>query len=605
MCGIIGVLSQNQAAPFLTNGLKNLEYRGYDSAGIAVINNGQVASKKAEGKLINLTDLLVHEPLTGKAGIGHTRWATHGSPSKHNAHPITVGKVSVVHNGIIENYKVLKNELSSLGYQFKSDTDTETIAALCDSYLESGCTIREATVKTISKLKGAFAFCLLFNGEDDLLVAARQGSPLVIGHGNNEMFIGSDALALADLTNKISYLSEGDYAFLTRKNIEIFNVKNVKISRPIQYIDIGESLADKDGFNHFMAKEIAEQPKIIKKMLAHFIHDKMIDPKAMNLNFSDIDRIILIGCGTAYYACQIAKYWLEKIATIPVETDIASEFRYRSPQIDEKTMAIFVSQSGETADTLAALRYCNQKTKQTLCIVNVKSSTIARESNFVLPILAGTEVGVASTKAFTSQLFALAILSISAGFSRQSLTKSKMIELIEELIKVPDLMKKALLQENEVKSIAKIIANYSNVIFMGRGPLFPIALEGALKLKEISYIHAEGYASGELKHGPIALVDENLAVVTFAPCDDLFEKSVSNMQEVLARNGTITLITDKKGKKSTAHDIQKIITMPTYSSIFSAIIYAIPAQLLAYHVAVLKGTDVDQPRNLAKSVTVE
>lgn len=605
MCGIIGILSQNQAAPLLTNALKKLEYRGYDSAGIAISNDGSITSKKEVGKLINLTDLLVYEPLIGKTGIGHTRWATHGAPSKNNAHPISVGKVSVVHNGIIENYIDLKTELSELGHQFNSETDTETIAALCSYYLDTGHTVREASVKTISRLKGAFALCLLFQGEDDLLIAARKGSPLVIGHGRNEMFVGSDAIALSDLTNKITYLNEGDYAFITRKSVQIFNSENTKISRPVDHIDCEKNMISKEGYSHFMAKEIAEQTTVIKELVKHFINGNLIDLKIKDLDFQNTDRIIMVGCGTAFYACQVAKYWLEEITNIPVETDIASEFRYRNPPMNEKTMAIFVSQSGETADTLAALKYCKEQTKQTLSIVNVMSSTIARESNFALPILAGHEIGVASTKAFTSQLFTLAALSISIGIERQTLTDRKKRKLIEELTKLPDLVKKALLKEEEIKNTAKKIANCSNVLFMGRGVLFPIALEGALKLKEISYIHSEGYASGELKHGPIALVDEHLAIITFAPFDRLFEKSLSNIEEVLARNGKVILITDEKGKKSTNKERLQTITMPSYDSIFSPIIYAIPAQLLAYHVAVYKGTDVDQPRNLAKSVTVE
>ena len=481
MCGIIGILSQNQAAPLLTNALKKLEYRGYDSAGIAISNDGSVTSKKEVGKLINLTDLLVYEPLIGKTGIGHTRWATHGVPSKNNAHPISVGKVSVVHNGIIENYIDLKTELSELGHQFNSETDTETIAALCSYYLDTGHTVREASVKTISRLKGAFALCLLFQGEDDLLIAARKGSPLVIGHGLNEMFVGSDAIALSDLTNKITYLNEGDYAFITRKSVQIFNSENTKISRPVDHIDCEKNMISKEGYSHFMAKEIAEQTTVIKELVKHFINGKLINLKIKNLDFQNTDRIIMVGCGTAFYACQVAKYWLEEITNIPVETDIASEFRYRNPPMNEKTMAIFVSQSGETADTLAALKYCKEQTKKTLSVVNVMSSTIARESNFALPILAGHEIGVASTKAFTSQLFTLAVLSISIGIERQTLTDRKKRKLIEELTKLPDLVKKALLKEEEIKKTAEKIANCSNVLFMGRGVLFPIALEGALK----------------------------------------------------------------------------------------------------------------------------
>ena len=607
MCGIVGVLSQHQAAPLLVDALKKLEYRGYDSAGIAVINNGTIKSKRALGKLIELNDILVYEPLIGKSGIGHTRWATHGAPSVKNAHPHSTGKVSVVHNGIIENYKELKAELCNLGYKFKSETDTETIVALCSHYLESGCSKKEAAVKTISRLKGAFAFCLLFEGEEDLLIAARKGSPLAIGHGDKEMFVGSDAIALSAMTNKITYLEEGDYAFITRTSIEIFNAKNIITQRKIEKIDLETTNLGKAGHNHFMSKEIAEQPTVLRNAISHYLNqaESTVNLKETNLNFEDVDRIVMIACGTAFYACQVAKYWMEKISNIPVEIDIASEFRYREPPISNKTLAIFVSQSGETADTLAALRYCKEKTKKILSIVNVPTSSISRESTISLPIMAGTEIGVASTKAFTSQLLTLAILCISAGIDKKFLKKEEQAKLVQDLIKLPNLITTALLQESEITKIAKKISLSADVLFMGRGALYPIALEGALKLKEISYIHAEGYASGELKHGPIALIDENIPVIVFAPFDALFDKTISNMQEVLARDGQVVLITDAEGSKIVGHDVKDKIIMPSFDSIFAPIIYAIPAQLLAYHAAIAKGTDVDQPRNLAKSVTVE
>ena len=607
MCGIVGVLSQHQAAPLLVDALKKLEYRGYDSAGIAVINNGTIQSKRAIGKLVELNDILVYDPLIGKSGIGHTRWATHGAPSVKNAHPHSTEKVSIVHNGIIENYKELKIELCNLDYKFKSETDTETIVALCSHYLDSGYSNKEAAIKTISRLEGAFAFCLLFEGEEDLLIATRKGSPLAIGHGKNEMFVGSDAIALSAMTDKITYLEEGDYAFITRNSCEIFNSQNTMVQRQIEKMDLETTILNKAGHNHFMSKEIAEQPTALRRAISHYLNasKNTINLKEKNITFEGVDRIVMVACGTAFYACQVAKYWMEKISNIPVEIDIASEFRYREPPISNQTLAIFVSQSGETADTLAALRYCKEKTKNILSIVNVTTSSISRESDVSLPILAGNEIGVASTKAFTSQLLTLATLCISAGVDKKFLKKEEQVKLIQDLIKLPNLITTALLQENKISKIAKRISSHSSVLFMGRGGLYPIALEGALKLKEISYIHAEGYASGELKHGPIALIDENMPVVVFAPFDALFDKTISNMQEVLARNGRVILITDLEGSEAVGQDVNDKIVMPSFDSIFAPIIYAIPAQLLAYHAAVTKGTDVDQPRNLAKSVTVE
>ena len=607
MCGIVGVLSEHQAAPILVDALRKLEYRGYDSAGIAVINNGTIQSKRALGKLIELNDILVYNPLIGKSGIGHTRWATHGAPSVKNAHPHSTGTVSIVHNGIIENYKELKAELCDIGYEFKSETDTETIIALCSHYLDSGYSNKEAAVKTISRLSGAFAFCLLFEGEEDLLIAARKGSPLAIGHGDKEMFVGSDAVALSGMTDKITYLEEGDYAFITRNSLEIFNAQNTTVKRQIEKIDLENTIISKAGHNHFMSKEIAEQPTVLRNAISYYLNEakETISLKEKNVNFEDVDRIVMIACGTAFYACQVAKYWMEKISNIPVEIDLASEFRYREPPISTHTLAIFVSQSGETADTLAALRYCKEKTKKIISVVNVATSSISRESDISLPILAGNEIGVASTKAFTSQLLTLAVLCISAGVDKNNLKKEEQNKLIQDLIKLPDLITTALLKESEISKVAKRISLTTDVLFMGRGGLYPIALEAALKLKEISYIHAEGYASGELKHGPIALIDENIPVVVFAPFDALFDKTISNMQEVLARNGQVILITDAEGNNSVGHDVKDKIVMPSFDSIFAPIIYAIPAQLLAYHTALAKGTDVDQPRNLAKSVTVE
>jgi glucosamine--fructose-6-phosphate aminotransferase (isomerizing) len=607
MCGIVGILGHHEAAPRLVEGLQRLEYRGYDSAGIATVNDGKLDRRRAMGKLVELSDLLVHNPLAGKAGIGHTRWATHGAPSIQNAHPHKSGPVAVVHNGIIENYKDLRAELSDLGYEFVTETDTETVVVLCQHYLSSDMGPRKAAKKTISRLEGAFALCFLFDGEGDLIIAARKGSPLAIGYGDGEMFVGSDALALAPMTNRLTYLEEGDYAFVTREGAEIFNEKGVLANRAIKTIELEAAAVEKGGHAHFMSKEIFEQPTVIGNAIKHYVND---DGTAINLDadvidFTQIDRITMVACGTAFYACQVAKYWFEQLAKIPVEIDIASEFRYREPPLSKKTAALFVSQSGETADTLAALRYCKGKAGRILSVVNVASSTIARESDVALPILAGTEIGVASTKAFTCQLVALVSLAILAGRQRGELTSQAEADLVRELGTVPGLVNAALNQNKAIASVARKISSSGDVLFLGRGVMYPLAMEGALKLKEISYIHAEGYASGELKHGPIALVDKSVPIVVMAPKDLLFEKTVSNMQEVLARKGRVVLITDRDGDEIAGEDVWRSIVMPQCPSIFTPLIYAIPAQLIAYHAAVAKGTDVDQPRNLAKSVTVE
>jgi glucosamine--fructose-6-phosphate aminotransferase (isomerizing) len=607
MCGIVGILGHHEAAPRLVEGLQRLEYRGYDSAGIATVNDGKLDRRRAMGKLVELSDLLVHNPLAGKAGIGHTRWATHGAPSIQNAHPHKSGPVAVVHNGIIENYKDLRAELSDLGYEFVTETDTETVVVLCQHYLSSDMGPREAAKKTISRLEGAFALCFLFDGEGDLIIAARKGSPLAIGYGDGEMFVGSDALALAPMTNRLTYLEEGDYAFVTREGAEIFNEKGVLANRAIKTIELEAAAVEKGGHAHFMSKEIFEQPTVIGNAIKHYVND---DGTAINLDadvidFTQIDRITMVACGTAFYACQVAKYWFEQLAKIPVEIDIASEFRYREPPLSKKTAALFVSQSGETADTLAALRYCKGKAGRIVSVVNVASSTIARESDVALPILAGTEIGVASTKAFTCQLVALVSLAILAGRQRGELTSEAEADLVRELGTVPGLVNAALNQNKAIASVARKISSSGDVLFLGRGVMYPLAMEGALKLKEISYIHAEGYASGELKHGPIALVDKSVPIVVMAPKDQLFEKTVSNMQEVLARKGRVVLITDRDGDEIAGEDVWRSIVMPQCPSIFTPLIYAIPAQLIAYHAAVAKGTDVDQPRNLAKSVTVE
>ncbi len=606
MCGIVGILSDHEAAPILVEALKRLEYRGYDSAGIATVDAGRLDRRRAVGKLYNLSDLLVHEPLRGKAGIGHTRWATHGAPTVANAHPHKCGPVAVVHNGIIENYKTLREELSAAGYDAQTETDTETIALLAQSYMDKGLGPRDAAEQTIARLEGAFALAFLFDGEDDLIVAARKGSPLAVGHGDGEMYLGSDAIALAPLTDRITYLEEGDRAVLTRAGVEIVDAKGNRANRPVRTVRIDTAQVDKAGHKHFMAKEIAEQPTVVSEAIAHYVpaeEDRIVIPEG-DLDFSRFDRIVMVACGTAYYACATARYWFERVAGLPVDIDIASEFRYREPVIGPNTLAIFVSQSGETADTLAALRYCEQKA-MTLAVVNVAESSIARESDLALPILAGPEIGVASTKAFTCQLTVLAILALKAASDRGRMGAPALGQMIGALRTLPGQMAQALTTDEEIKALANELSDVDNALFLGRGPMFPLALEGALKLKEISYIHAEGYASGELKHGPIALIDATMPVVVFAPHDALFDKTVSNMQEVMARAGRVILITDRTGARIASEGTWATVVMPELPDFLAPILYAVPAQLLAYHAAVAKGTDVDQPRNLAKSVTVE
>ena len=605
MCGIVGVLGRHEAAPILVEALKRLEYRGYDSAGIATVNSGVLDRRRAVGKLVNLQDLLVHKPLTGKSGIGHTRWATHGKPDVKNAHPHLTRRVAVVHNGIIENFRELREDLAIKGIGYETDTDTETVALITQNYLDQGLNPREAAGQTIAQLKGAYALCFLFEGEDDLMIAARKGSPLAIGHGVGEMFVGSDAIALAPMTDKITYLNEGDWAVVTRTSLEIFDGKGLVVSREMRTVQIDSTSIDKGGHRHFMAKEIAEQPSVLTNALGYYIQDNKIVLPDPGLDFAQIDRLTMVACGTAFYACLVAKYWFEQIARMPVEIDVASEFRYREPPILKGTAALFVSQSGETADTLAALRYCKGKADKIVSVVNVPESSIARESNLPLPILAGTEIGVASTKAFTCQLTVLAILAIKAAQDRGHMNANQVTEALEQVKSVPGLMSHALTLSESIKEVSHKLAEAQDIIFLGRGPMYAIAHEGALKLKEISYIHAEAYASGELKHGPIALVDKHVPVIVMAPRDALFEKTISNMQEVMARGGKVLLITDKQGAKEAGMGVWETILMPKVAPFFAPILYAIPAQLLAYHTAVAKGTDVDQPRNLAKSVTVE
>jgi len=607
MCGIVGILGNHEASPILIDALKRLEYRGYDSSGIATINDGVLERRREIGKLVNLADKLVHQPLKGKIGIGHTRWATHGSPTLANAHPQKTGKVAVVHNGIIENFKKLRDELISNGANFQSETDTETIAQLCMSFIDGGDDPKIAAKKTLARLEGAYALCFLFHGYDNLLIAARKGSPLAIGHGNGEMFVGSDAIALAPMTNQVTYLEEGDWAVITRESLEIRDTNGTKIKRSKQTLDLNTQNVAKGNHKHFMAKEIAEQPSVLADAIQHNLNtsrDKL-EISDLELDFKNINRITLVACGTAFLACNVAKYWFEKIARISIDLDVASEFRYREPPVEKNNLAIFVSQSGETADTLAALRYCNKNKMKTLGIVNVDESTIAREASMSMQIHAGPEIGVASTKAFSCQLSILYFLVIKAAKEKDIIDNNQEAELVKSILQLPSIIVDALSLESEIKLAAQELSKASNAIFLGRGAMYPLALEGALKLKEISYIHAEGYASGELKHGPIALVDENMPVIVLAPKDELFDKTVSNMHEVMARGGKVLLITDTEGASEAQEGTWKTIIMPKIANDLAPILYSIPAQLLAYHTAVSKGTDVDQPRNLAKSVTVE
>jgi len=605
MCGIVGVLGVHEAAPLLVEALKRLEYRGYDSAGIATVNHGTLDRRRAVGKLVNLSDLLVHEPLAGKAGIGHTRWATHGAASVRNAHPHRTGRVAVVHNGIIENFRDLRVWLAERGSAPATDTDTETVAMLAEWHLQQGLSPQDATAATIARLTGAYALCLLFEGEADLLIAARKGSPLAIGHGQSEMFVGSDAIALAPMTDRITYLEEGDWAVVTRDGATIRDAAGRLVNRAVKVIAPDQARIDKGGFKHFMAKEIAEQPVVLTRTLDAYLPGGTITLPAPGIDWSDVARLTLVACGTASFACLVAKYWFEQVAGLPCDVDVASEFRYREPPIPAGTTALFVSQSGETADTLAALRYCRDKADRIVAVVNVSESSIARASDLVLPIHAGAEIGVASTKAFTCQLTTLALLALDAARARGRLDAAALAARLDSLRTVPGLVNHALGLAERTRAVAAKLAEARDILFLGRGRMYPLALEGALKLKEISYIHAEAYASGELKHGPIALVDKSVPVIVMAPHDELFDKTVSNMQEVMARGGKVLLITDGEGARVAGDGTWEVIEMPPVDPLWAPILYAVPAQLLAYHTAVAKGTDVDQPRNLAKSVTVE
>jgi len=624
MCGIVGVLGDHEAAPLLVEALKRLEYRGYDSAGIATVRDGQLDRRRAVGKLVNLSDLLVHDPLAGKAGIGHTRWATHGAPTLANAHPHRAGPVAVVHNGIIENYRALRDELAGAGARFDTDTDTEVIAHLAGAALAAGASPRAAAQATLARLEGAFALAFLFEGEDDLMIVARRGSPLAIGHGAGAVYVGSDAIALAPLTDTITYLEDGDWAVLTRESRDIRDVAGQQVHRPARQVHLDPGQIEKGGHRHFMGKEIAEQPAVLADVLAHYLPGEGTDggtgggtgialpdfgpeapPNAAPLDFAALDQVVMVGCGTAAYAAHVARYWFERLARLPAEVEVASEYRYREPPVRPNTLALFVSQSGETADTLAALRYVRSQGARVAALVNVPESTIARESDLVLPTRAGAEIGVASTKAFTCQLAALFLLAVRAGVDRGARDPETAAGHLAALRALPGLMALTLQQGEAIAQVARQVAEARDVLFLGRGAMYPMALEGALKLKEISYIHAEGYASGELKHGPIALVDKTVPVVVLAPRDALFAKTVSNMQEVMARGGRVVLVSDAAGIAEAGEGVWLTVTMPTVLPALAPLLYALPVQLLAYHAAVAKGTDVDQPRNLAKSVTVE
>ncbi|MFY9892879.1 MAG: glutamine--fructose-6-phosphate transaminase (isomerizing) [Xanthobacteraceae bacterium] len=608
MCGIIGIIGGEPVAPQLIDALRRLEYRGYDSAGVATLEHGLLTRRRAEGKLKNLELKLAREPLSGTIGIGHTRWATHGRPTENNAHPHATDRLAVVHNGIIENFSELRRELEGKGAKFATETDSEVVAHLVTEELKHGLSPVEAVKAALPRLRGAFALAFLFAGEENLLIGARQGSPLAIGFGGGAMYIGSDAIALAPFTDTVSYLEDGDCAVISRTSAEIYDAKGAIVHRAVLKSLASVMLIDKGNHRHFMAKEIHEQPEVVGHTLANYLDmvaERVALPMALPFDFRALKRVSIAACGTAYYAGMIARYWFERFAHLSVDVDIASEFRYRDVPLEAGELAIFISQSGETADTLASLRCAREHKQHVVSIVNVPTSTIARESEVVMPTLAGPEIGVASTKAFTCQLAALAALSIAAGRARGVLSESDEKRLVHALIEVPRHLTEALTLEPQIEQLARDLAKCRDVLYLGRGTSYPIALEGALKLKEISYIHAEGYAAGELKHGPIALIDENMPVIVIAPYDRVFDKTVSNMQEVAARGGRLILMTDAKGAAVTESQSLVTLTLPTMPATVDPLVYAVPVQLLAYHTAVALGTDVDQPRNLAKSVTVE
>ncbi len=607
MCGIIGIIGKEPATPRLIEALKRLEYRGYDSAGVATLVDGHIERRRAAGKIVNLEKEIIDAPLTGNTGIGHTRWATHGAPTERNAHPHATARVAVVHNGIIENFRTLREELISQGYVFDSETDTEVITQLISHYLDKGETPREAVIKALARVRGAFAIACLFTGKEDLMIGARQGSPLVVGLGDGEIFLGSDAIAVAPFTNRIIYLEEGDLVEFSAKTYNIYDKDRKEIFRPVAIVSASAAAVEKGNYRHFMQKEIHEEPDAAARTIGHYLDplDEKVSLPNCGINFAEIDQILIVGCGTAYLSGRVAEYWFEQLSGISCETDIASEFRYRRPVVAGRAAAIFISQSGETADTLEALRLCKKNGWKTLGVVNVATSSIAREADAVLETLAGPEIGVASTKAFVAQLSALAATAIAAGVAKGTIDAEREKDLARQLMETPRLIREALEMENAIEETANDISHAKSILYIGRGVSYPIALEAALKLKEISYIHAEGYAAGELKHGPIALIDEYTPVIAVAPYDELMEKTISNVQEIAARGGPITLLSDAKGIEEAADAVKHSVRAPECEPFQAPFVYSPLIHMLAYHVAVAKGTDVDQPRNLAKSVTVE
>ena len=607
MCGIIGILGNEAVSGRLLDGLKRLEYRGYDSAGIATVHDDAIDRRRAAGKLDNLARVLEADPLPGVVGIAHTRWATHGAPTEDNAHPHATEEVAIVHNGIIENFKPLREELVARGRTFRSQTDTEVVAHLISEQVEAGVDPVEAVRLTLKRLHGAFALAILFRSNPDLLIGARLGSPLVVGYGENESYLGSDALALAPLTQKISYLDEGDWVVITREKTQIYDRDDQPVDRAVTISGASGAMIDKGNHRHFMLKEIYEQPIVVAQTLRSYLRrlEGELAMPAEDFDLSAVKRVTIVACGTSFYAGMVAKYWFEQFARVPVDIDVASEFRYREPVMEEGGLALFISQSGETADTLAALRHARASGQKIAVVVNVPTSTMAREADLLLPTHAGPEIGVASTKAFTCQLAVLAAFAANLARAKGRLSREEERALVRHLSEAPAALNGALAYDEAIQAMSGAIAKARDVLYLGRGPDYPLALEGALKLKEISYIHAEGYAAGEMKHGPIALIDENVPVIVLAPSGPLFEKTVSNMQEVQARGGQVVLISDYDGVEQAGDGCIATITMPKVHPLIAPIVYAIPVQLLAYHVAVAKGTDVDQPRNLAKSVTVE
>ena len=607
MCGIIGIVSQSPVADRLVDGLKRMEYRGYDSAGVCTLDHGEMIRRRAEGKLANLVRELAARPTPGTVGIAHTRWATHGAPTASNAHPHATGEVALVHNGIIENYKPLREELLAEGRTLESETDSEVVAHLISREVESGASPEEAVATVLPRLRGAFALAIAFRAHPEMLIGARLGSPLVVGYGEGEMFLGSDALALASLTQRIAYLEEGDWAVVTRDGVMIRDLEGKVVERPVTTSGASAAAVEKGNYRHYMQKEIFEQPTVVAQTLGSYLRpaEGVVALPQFDFDLSSIRRVTIVACGTSFYAGMVAKYWFEQFARVPVDIDVASEFRYREPVLEEGGLALFISQSGETADTLAALRHCKREGQTIAVVVNVPTSSMAREADLLLPTHAGPEIGVASTKAFTCQLAVLAALAAHLAVRKGRMDRDEEAEVVKHLLEAPAALNAALDHDADIAAMAPLIAPARDVLYLGRGADYPLALEGALKLKEISYIHAEGYASGEMKHGPIALIDENVPVIVLAPSGPLFEKTVSNMEEVRARGGKVVLISDADGLEHAGDGCLATIEMPRVHPLIAPLVYAVPVQLLAYHTACVKGTDVDQPRNLAKSVTVE